>query len=165
MAWCRRATSHYLSQCWPRSLSPYGVSRPQWVNALPPLRCGSIFKSAMRTWSQIAVMWMPQKTFHNKSTLLGAVRQKAITRADVCPYQCRHMASLDHNKLTNTTPTDFARFRWPLRKMMYGYRQVSIWCWWPNVKTFEEYILNGRVRTNLGLILLTWLNFNPSMDK
>ena len=24
MAWCRQATSHYLSQCWPRSMSPYG---------------------------------------------------------------------------------------------------------------------------------------------
>ena len=34
MAWCRQATSHYLSQCWPRSLSPYGVIRPQWVNTL-----------------------------------------------------------------------------------------------------------------------------------
>ena len=32
MAWCRQATSHYLSQCWSRSLSPYGVTRPQWVN-------------------------------------------------------------------------------------------------------------------------------------
>ena len=32
MAWCRQATSHYLSQCWPRSLSPSGVTRPQWVN-------------------------------------------------------------------------------------------------------------------------------------
>ena len=31
MAWCRQATSHYLSQCWPRSKSPYGVSRLQWV--------------------------------------------------------------------------------------------------------------------------------------
>ena len=36
MAWCRQATSHYLSQCWPRSLSPYGVTRPQWVNSLAP---------------------------------------------------------------------------------------------------------------------------------
>ena len=25
------ATSHYPSQCWPRSLSPYGVIRPEWV--------------------------------------------------------------------------------------------------------------------------------------
>ena len=32
MAWCRQATSHYLSQCWPISVSPYGVIRPQWVN-------------------------------------------------------------------------------------------------------------------------------------
>ena len=31
MAWCHQTTSHYLSQCWPRSLSPYGVTRPQWV--------------------------------------------------------------------------------------------------------------------------------------
>ena len=31
MAWCRQATSHYLNQCWPRSMSPYGVTRPQWV--------------------------------------------------------------------------------------------------------------------------------------
>ena len=31
MAWCRQAASHYLSQCWPRSLMPYGVTRPQWV--------------------------------------------------------------------------------------------------------------------------------------
>ena len=31
MAWCRQATSHYLSQCWPRSLLPYCVTRPQWV--------------------------------------------------------------------------------------------------------------------------------------
>ena len=32
MAWCHEATSHYLSQCWPRSVSPYAVTRPQWVN-------------------------------------------------------------------------------------------------------------------------------------
>ena len=36
MAWCRQATSHYLSQCWHRSLSPYGVTRPHWVNTLWP---------------------------------------------------------------------------------------------------------------------------------
>ena len=38
MAWCRQATSHYLSQCWPRSLSPYGVTRPQWVNGVSPIQ-------------------------------------------------------------------------------------------------------------------------------
>ena len=32
MAWCRQATSHYLSQCWPRFISPYGFTSSQWVN-------------------------------------------------------------------------------------------------------------------------------------
>ena len=31
MAWCHQAASHYLSQCWPGSMSPYGITRPQWV--------------------------------------------------------------------------------------------------------------------------------------
>ena len=34
MACCRQATSHYLSQSWLSSLSPYGVTRPQWVKQL-----------------------------------------------------------------------------------------------------------------------------------
>ena len=34
MAWCHQATSHYLIQCWPKYLPPYGVTRPQWVNSL-----------------------------------------------------------------------------------------------------------------------------------
>ena len=33
MARCRQATSHYLSQCWPRYMLPYGIIRPQWVEA------------------------------------------------------------------------------------------------------------------------------------
>ena len=32
VAWCHQAKSHYLSQSWPISLSPNGVTRPQWVN-------------------------------------------------------------------------------------------------------------------------------------
>ena len=30
-AWCRQAASHYLIQYWPRAMSPYGLTRPQWV--------------------------------------------------------------------------------------------------------------------------------------
>ena len=35
MAWCCQATSHYLGQCWPRSMSPNGITRPQWVDSFP----------------------------------------------------------------------------------------------------------------------------------
>ena len=31
MAWCHKATSHCLSQYWPRPMSPYVVTRLQWV--------------------------------------------------------------------------------------------------------------------------------------
>ena len=34
MAWCRQAPSHYLNQCWPRSLPPYGVTRPRWETGI-----------------------------------------------------------------------------------------------------------------------------------
>ena len=37
MAWCRQATSHYLSQHW--SMSSYGVTRPHWVNVIVCLAC------------------------------------------------------------------------------------------------------------------------------
>ena len=43
MAWCRQATSHYLSQCWPKSMSPNGITRPQWVNTLKPRQSGCHF--------------------------------------------------------------------------------------------------------------------------
>ena len=57
MAWCHQATSHYLSQCWPRSLSPYGVTRPQWVNTMTLVRCGSNFESLIfKLISQIYIL-------------------------------------------------------------------------------------------------------------
>ena len=37
MAWCHQAPSHYLSQCWPRSMSPYGALG---YNELP--HCGLV---------------------------------------------------------------------------------------------------------------------------
>ena len=43
MAWCRQAPSHYLSQCWPRSLSSYGITRPQWVKRATMLVKKSVF--------------------------------------------------------------------------------------------------------------------------
>ena len=39
MACCRQATSHYMSQCWPRSQLPYGGTRPQWVKYQHNINC------------------------------------------------------------------------------------------------------------------------------
>ena len=47
MAWCRQATSHYLSQFWSRSVLPYNINRPQWFKAnrghSSPVLCVGIF--------------------------------------------------------------------------------------------------------------------------
>ena len=32
IAWCRHALIHYVSQCWTRFMSPYGVTSPHWLN-------------------------------------------------------------------------------------------------------------------------------------
>ena len=39
MAWCRKTTRHYLNLWRPRSLSSYGVTRPQWVMGILELYC------------------------------------------------------------------------------------------------------------------------------
>ena len=80
IAWCRQATSHYLSQCWPKSLSPYNVTWPQWINSLAPGRGGSQFKTmnfklviqdnSFGAHCEIALMWMPQDLTNGKSTWL-----------------------------------------------------------------------------------------------
>ena len=36
MVWCHQTPSHHLSHCWPIFMSPYGVTRPQWVNTGVP---------------------------------------------------------------------------------------------------------------------------------
>ena len=53
MAWCRQAPSHYLSQCWPSSMSPYGIIRPQWVNVI---REHMLYEIALRQMPQ-AINW------------------------------------------------------------------------------------------------------------
>ena len=75
MAWCHQATSHYLSQCWPRFLSPYGVTKPERVKRcstghitevgtmLNPGECHSI------SWF-LAVVILP---------ILGSIWQVALT--------------------------------------------------------------------------------------
>ena len=61
MAWCHQATSHYLSQCWPRSLSPYGVTRPQWVNSVMWEYSNLFTKSVKHSleWDGIKPCWFP----------------------------------------------------------------------------------------------------------
>ena len=70
MAWCRQATSHYLSQCWPRFLSLYGVTRPQWVKCWAICRQGddqdqSLVYTGLALQGPDKMAAIPQTTFSN----------------------------------------------------------------------------------------------------
>ena len=67
MAWCHQAPSHYLGQCWHRSVSPHVVTRPQWVKSI-------IFKITVENSRlgihEIVLSWMPQNYSSEKSTVV-----------------------------------------------------------------------------------------------
>ena len=72
MAWCRQAPSHSLNQCWPTSPTPYGVTRPLWVNLLWH-RSGSTLVQVIACYlNQTYHWWGPMaftlKQFHGKCT-------------------------------------------------------------------------------------------------
>ena len=68
MAWCRQATSHCPRQCCPRSMSPYGVTRPQWVNtgSLTPV----LHEQTVESWKmqetliKNIILWLLQNSGH-----------------------------------------------------------------------------------------------------
>ena len=93
MAWCRQATSHYLSPCWSRFLSPYDVTRPQWVNQEisfqfhPPLmyRSQQITlgnHSEDSTWSIDSWLW--QQTATCLASVPTTIYLNIITRISKC---------------------------------------------------------------------------------
>ena len=78
MAWCRQATSHYLNQYWPRSLPPYGVTRPQWVKAWAKwmiLRTPFFLNVNYDIFLQISLKFNPKGHIDNMSRLV-----KVMTR-------------------------------------------------------------------------------------
>ena len=77
MAWCHKATSHYLIQCWLTSMSPYGVTRPQWIDELQP--SDAIWHSgpwSIENWFRIwLVAWQHQTITWTNDDLLSVKRK------------------------------------------------------------------------------------------
>ena len=89
LAWCRQATSHYLDQCWPRSMSPYGITRPQSVNYWT-------YKSSYHCWSwHISVSWMCIWFYGAKGYI--------IYELQLCQNNATRMLSFQH-KFHHITP-------------------------------------------------------------
>ena len=100
MAWCRQATNHYLSQCWPRSMSPYGITRSEWVNTFRPPVFRLHFQMHFLQWKYLNFYWIftqicskgPnwEKVNIGIGNDLVPDRRQAITCTNDDPVQCMH---------------------------------------------------------------------------
>ena len=70
MAWCRQATGHYLSQCWQRFMSPYGVTGPQWVNF--------VASTVRVNWYEVAKQIENTSQIAHQVTIRLSLRQKDV---------------------------------------------------------------------------------------
>ena len=93
-----QATSHYLSQCWPRSVSPYGVTRSQWVITLWP--CEVI--TCLRSWSVgvQALLYETNVWTNDDSHLLCDIYLGAISQTITDIFE-NHVT-----KISSTSPGD-----------------------------------------------------------
>ena len=103
MACCLTAPSHYLSRCWPRSLSPHGVTRPQWVNLLHTEFCIFCHFSMMR-WH----WWLKSFPMEDKDMIIlynqyhgcwwpGDTRSQGISRHGI-DLVCLEIFHCSHEK-------------------------------------------------------------------
>ena len=58
LPWCYQTTSHYLIQCGPRSMLPYGITRPQWVKDISVSVQGFTTPQATLYWFSAPIQWM-----------------------------------------------------------------------------------------------------------
>ena len=146
MAWCRQATSHYLNQCWPKSLPPYGVTRPQWVKSSSStciqeiyntFYYGSclIFKWAypvlfvwlLSTWVNMAVAGQTT-TYHYDDVVTGAMVSQITSLTIVYSIvysgidQRKHQSSITGLCAGNSPGTG----EFPAERASYA-ENVSIW--------------------------------------
>ena len=99
MAWCRQATSHYLSQCWPRSLSPYGVIRPQWVHSI--IMIFPYFQVSYPRW-HVELFWISEGLATTIFSVTKFCTNWPSGKVTVITLQWRHS---DHNGVSNVYPT------------------------------------------------------------
>ena len=80
MAWHLAAPSHYLNQCWRSSMTPYGITSPQYGASLRPEQNGcqfaeNIFKiiflnEKFFVWIHISLGFVPEGPINNYSALI-----------------------------------------------------------------------------------------------
>ena len=111
MAWCRQATSHYLSQCWPWSLSSYGVIRQQlvkwyehtvnpnlffshWSESISNCKSSPIFLWCWLIWNAWNIWFLWLQINNTKSVINSS---KIITQIDLLGFATINFETLTEN--------------------------------------------------------------------
>ena len=102
MPWCHHATSHYLHQCWPRSISPYDMSRLQWLKT--DYISFQLWSSTSHLWKIIRYDW------ENAVSMLFIFRNSLTIQYMVKTLKCHviHGDLVDnfkYRKTSNISPT------------------------------------------------------------
>ena len=99
MAWCRQATSHYLSQCWPRFMSPYDVTRPQCDNSLRLRQNGLHFPDDI-----FKCIFLNENEWISIEISLKIVPKHSISQPPVHPCLAQAIELIAHPKITLILP-------------------------------------------------------------
>ena len=116
MAWCRQATSHYPSQCWPRSMLLNGITRPQWV------KLTNSHNTLLPSWwaMECLIMWHHQMTFMEN----GITNQGSVCSTVCSDWQQRNMKGLSYYPLVRGI------HQWPVFSCTKDSNMKNVSIWW-----------------------------------
>ena len=127
IAWFHQATNHYLSHCWHRSMSPYGISRLQWVKTLRPEQ------------NDIYFLTFPNDAFSLKNSFsprtVLAIGYCPCLRLCVCPRVCQSVCQSLARPHDNSRPVQarITKFRPKMQKTLVKAPIVFKGNWsWPS---------------------------------
>ena len=131
MTWCCLATSHYLSQCWPRSTQQYGVIRPQWINSFRNLNItmftfretGNLFSLLLCSlwWVQIVgyvfglqivlvCLYSTPSHYRHCANLSGDIENACQIYFVECVSKIKHILSVIHYTICGAVCFQFTHF-------------------------------------------------------
>ena len=128
-------SSHYLSQCWPRSVSAYGVIRPQWIDSMNLIQ--SCFTGTVAivypSDSNMILVYMGNLN-HYGDVIMGAITSQ-ITNLTIVYLTVNSGA--DQRKHQSSASLAFVRgihrgpvnspHKWPVTRKMFPFDDVLMY--------------------------------------
>ena len=146
MAWYRQATSHYLSQCWLKSMSSYHVTSPPWINYNDVIMGLMASQITSLTIVYSVVYLSADKKKHQSSVSLAFVRgihrgpvnyphKRPVTRKNVSIWWRYHakqifILGIQQKKYHHTSSWFMQRlfnFIFRISKLWNSYQRMSLW--------------------------------------